>query len=261
MPPGSSACSSAWSCSALLVIAAFGGSTVYDAFRSYRHAVAAIDREIGNVANALAEQTAWSLQSVDLVLLDTARWYRSDIHAIPPERRSVVMQNRTPRLPQVRQVVIVGAQGTILYASNISSTLNLDVADRSYFIAQRDGSASGLYMSEPLTTRAEGRAAIILSRRLDDDSGGFAGIVAANVDLDALAQLYRAVDLGNGGAIQLVRDDGTLLARSPAASGVAETEVSCARGCAGGIRRESSRRSSELSSPWRPSEIRHWSSR
>jgi len=203
----------------VLIIAAFGGSTVYDAYRSYRHAVVAIDREINNVANALAEQTAWSLQSVDLVLLDTARWYRSDSHVIPPERLGAVLQSRTPRLAQVRRVVIVDALGNERYGSIGSSTPNLNVADRSYFTAHRDGSASGLYMSEPLVTRSEGRDAIVLSRRLDDDTGSFAGVVAANVDLNDLMQLYRAVNLGTDGAIQLVRDDGTLLARNPPTSG------------------------------------------
>ncbi len=60
---------------------------VYDAWRSYRYAVAATDRELGNTANALAEQTAWTLQAVDLLLLDTAQWYRSERQAIPPDNR------------------------------------------------------------------------------------------------------------------------------------------------------------------------------
>jgi len=179
----------------VLVIAVFGGSTAIDAYRSHRHAVIATDREINNVAKALAEQTAWSLQSVDLVLLDTARWYRNDSHEIPPERLGAVMQNRTPRLPQVHNVVIVDAQGIQRFASIGSPTPNLNVADRSYFTAHRDGRASGLYMSEPLVTRSEGRDAIILSRRLDDDTGGFAGVVAANVDNAAADFMnFRRVD-------------------------------------------------------------------
>ena len=70
----------------VLVIAAFGGSSAYDAWRSYRYSINAAEREIGNVANALAEQTAWTLQAVDLLLLDTAQWYRSDGHGMPAER-------------------------------------------------------------------------------------------------------------------------------------------------------------------------------
>src|SRR5271163_841633 len=77
-----------------LAIIAFAGSSAYDAWSSYQHTVAAIDREIGNISNALAEQTAWTLQAVDLLLLDTARWYRSDSHAIPPERLDAALAIR-----------------------------------------------------------------------------------------------------------------------------------------------------------------------
>src|SRR5450755_3301625 len=94
----------------ILVILAFAGSSTYDAWRSYRYSLAATDREISNVANALAEQTAWSLQSVDLLLLDTAQWYRSDGQKIAPEHRDDVLAMRIVGLPQVRQVMIVDAQ-------------------------------------------------------------------------------------------------------------------------------------------------------
>src|ERR1700684_3982366 len=67
-----------------LVIMAFAGSSAYDAWRSYRYSVNATPRQINTVANALAEQTAWSLEAVDLLLLDTAQSYRGD--SIPPER-------------------------------------------------------------------------------------------------------------------------------------------------------------------------------
>ena len=56
---------------------------------------------------------------------------------------------------------------------------------------------------------------MVLSRRLDDENGKFAGVVTAVLNLDDLKEYYRAVNLGAGSAIQLVRDDGTLLARNP----------------------------------------------
>src|ERR1700757_4400359 len=70
-------------------------------------------------------------------------------------------------------------------------------------------------MSEPLVTRSENRAGVELSRRLDDAAGDFAGVVTAIVDFDDLEQFYGAVNLGAGSAIQLLRDDGTLLVRNP----------------------------------------------
>src|SRR5882724_11019013 len=56
----------------MLVILAFAGSSAYDAWRSYGNALAATNREIGNVATALAEQPAWTFQGIALLLLDSA---------------------------------------------------------------------------------------------------------------------------------------------------------------------------------------------
>jgi PAS domain S-box-containing protein len=206
--------------SGALVILVFAGSSAYDAWRSYRYAVEGTEREIGNVANALAEQTVWSLEAVDLLLLDTARWYRSETSDMPRESINAALAARAAPVQQVRQVVVMDAQGDQLYRSRAFSLQNHNAADRSYFIAQRDNPNAGLFMSEPLTTRSEGRSAVILSRRLDDDAGHFAGIVIANVDLEDLNRLYRAVDPGPGSHIALVRDDGTLLVRNPPAPNV-----------------------------------------
>jgi signal transduction histidine kinase/ActR/RegA family two-component response regulator len=204
----------------ILVILAFVGSSAHDAWRSYQSSLAATHRELTNIANALAEQTVWSLQADDLLLTDTARWYRGESQKIRPEDLNAALAARTSAIQQVREVTIMDAQGNQLYRSRGFSTPNHNASDRSYFIAQRDHPGLGMFISEPLTTRSEGRTAVILSRRLDDDQGRFAGVVVANVDLEELNQFYRTVDVGAGSAVSLVRDDGTLLVRNPRGSEV-----------------------------------------
>ena len=199
----------------VLSLLAFCGASFYDAWRSYRHAVIATDREITNVASALAEQTAWTWQAVRLLLDDTARWYGTDSPTIPPERIDEVLATRTAGMPQVRLITIVDAQGIQRHRSRGSSPPNFNVSDRSYFIAQRDGTAKGFFLSEPLVTRSENRPGVVISRRLDDDTGKFAGVVTAIVDLEDLERFYGAVNLGQASAIHLLRDDGKLLVRNP----------------------------------------------
>ena len=198
-----------------LVILAFAGSSAYDAWRAHHNSLVATDRELDNVAKALAEQTAWTWQGIDLLLRDTAAWYQHVGDKIAPGRMDEVLANRAAGVRQVRLLTIVDAQGIQRYRSRGSSPPHLDVSDRSYFIAQRDRTATGLFMSEPLVTRSENRAGVELSRRLDDDTGGFAGVVTAIVDLEDLKQFYGAVNLGGGSAIHLLRKDGTLLVRNP----------------------------------------------
>ena len=87
-----------------------------------------------------------------------------------------------------------------------------------YFVAQRDNPALGLYVSEPLTTRREGRNAIALSRRIIDEAGRFAGVVSGFIDLAALQRFFHDVNLGAHSSIALLREgEGhpTMVVREP----------------------------------------------
>src|SRR6266852_9414109 len=201
----------------LFVIFAFAASSAYDASRAYHNSLAATDREISNVATALAEQTAWTWQGIDLLLRDTARWYQNDSRKFAPERLNEVLANRTAGVPQLRMITTDDPQGIQRHRSRGSVPPNFDVSDRAYFIAQRDSAATGLFVSEPLITRSENRIAIVLSRRIEGDHGEFAGVVTAVVDLADLERFYGSVTLGKGSAVQLLRDNGTLLIHNPPA--------------------------------------------
>jgi PAS domain S-box-containing protein len=199
----------------ILVILAFAASSGYDAWRAYENTLSATERELDNESQALAEQTAWTFQAVDLLLEDTARWYRTDGLKLTPEHIDEVLGNRASGVRQIRQLTITDAQGIQRYRPGIPSSSHLNVSDRPYFIAQRDRTVAGVFMSEPLITRSENRAAIVLSQRLEDDSGAFLGVIAATVDLEDLQQVYRAVNLGQGSAIHLLRSPDRLLVRIP----------------------------------------------
>jgi len=105
----------------VLTVIAFAGSSAYDAWRAYDNAVAATNREITNVAAALAEQTAWTFQGIDLLLSDIARWYQTDSKKIAPERLDEVLANRSAGVRQVRLITITDAQGVQQHRSRGSS--------------------------------------------------------------------------------------------------------------------------------------------
>jgi PAS domain S-box-containing protein len=201
----------------VLVMAAFASATAYDAWRSYRQVVSATDREMGNLAKALAREAEDTLQTSDLFLRDTANWYRH-LRPTPGPEADAMLASRAEGLHQLRGVAIVDAHGVLRFRSQGASPGNADVSDRPYFIAQRDNPHLGVVLSEPLITRSEHRFAVVMSRRLDTPEGSFDGLVQAVVDLEAFQLVYQAIDLGAGSAINLLRDDGTLLVRQPPAA-------------------------------------------
>ena len=198
----------------VLALVAFAGSAAYDTWRAYEHVVSANSRELGNLAKALAEQAEGSLQLTDLLLRDTVAWYETD-HPTPGSAADAKLADRASGLPQVRGVSIVDEHGTLRIRSAQTPVATAGVSDREYFNAHREHPNLGVVLSDPLLTLVEHRPAIVMSRRLAKKDGSFDGIVQAAVDLQEFQQLYKAIDLGQGSALNLLRDDGTLFVREP----------------------------------------------
>jgi len=87
------------------------------------------NREISNVANALAEQTAWTWQAVDLLLIDTARWYQEDALKIPAGDIDSVLAHRTAGT-WVRLITITDAHGIQRHRSQGVAPPDLNLSDR-----------------------------------------------------------------------------------------------------------------------------------
>jgi PAS domain S-box-containing protein len=198
----------------VLVFAAFAGSSAYDVWRSYEQDIAATHRELDNMAKTLAEQAEGSLQLADLLLRETVAWYTNE-RPTPDDAADAKLAARAAGLPQVREVRIIDEHGIPRFRSRALPGDDASLADRAYFIAHRDHPNLGVILSDPLVTQIERRPAVVMSRRLEKPDGSFDGIVQAVIDLAAFQALYQAVDLGNGSAINLLRDDGTLLVRQP----------------------------------------------
>ncbi len=200
----------------VLVIAALAGSSAFDSWRSYNNAVSANNRELGNLAKALAKQTEDTLRTSDLLLRDTATWYEME-HPGPGSAADEKLAAKVAGLPQVRVLAILDEQGTLRFRSDDRPVDLASLANRPYFVAHREHAHLGVVLSDPLITRLEHRPAVVMSRRLQKQDGSFDGIVQAVVDLDAFQRVYEAIDLGRGSAINLLRDDGTLVVRQPPA--------------------------------------------
>jgi signal transduction histidine kinase/CheY-like chemotaxis protein len=198
-----------------IIIAAFAASSAYDGWRAYRHVVLSTNREVENLTSALAEQTAWSWAGTDLILTRMARWY-PDHTQLSPEQIDQTLAASVAGVPQVRAMRIIDANGLVRYTSDNTVPVGKDLSARSYFVAQQSSAGDALFITSPLFT-VSGRSAVIVSRKILDAQGRFAGIVSAVVDFTDLSDLYAAVMLRGQFTVELLRDDGTLLVRRPAA--------------------------------------------
>ncbi|RYF69728.1 MAG: response regulator, partial [Comamonadaceae bacterium] len=160
-----------------------------------------------------------NLQAVDLLLRDTADWWESTGSRLPPDAVASTLASRVVGVSQVSVLTIVDASGMQRHRSRVTGEPMADVSDRPYFLRQREQASGEFYINEPVVTRTERIPALVLSRRLDKPDGTFDGVVTAIVTLKEMQAAYSAIELGEGSAVLLTLDDGTLVARQPEASG------------------------------------------
>lgn len=172
-----------------------------------------------NLARVLEEQTARSIQTIELALGHVADlWTRMPAgRAVGDAEATGLLRARLAEVGGARAMFIVNAQGRIVHDSEAVPALGMDVSDREYFRQHRTGSLAtdALYVGKPIESRATGRPFLPMSRRLTGADGAFAGVVVAIVEPRYFERVFASVDVGLNGLINLRHWDGELIARVP----------------------------------------------
>ncbi len=175
-------------------------------------------RATQNLAEVLDEQTARALQSVEMVLVNLAdTWAQEPAlrHNGNPEMRALLKQ-KLASLPYARAVFIVDAGGVITHHSDPQPAEARHFSDREYFSWHRTRPHS-LYVGKPIVSGTTGAWFVAVSRRLPTADGSFGGVIVVALEPRAFQAFYRSIDVGRDGAIELLHQDGELIARTPAA--------------------------------------------
>ncbi len=171
---------------------------------------------------ALSELTERTVQSVDLVL-------KSVIESIQPETPSsdlteqsdynhyISLKEKISGLPQIDALGVLDAQGVRLNLSRDWPSPKVDLSQREYFKALSANPKTTSFISSPIQAYTSGTWVVIIGRPILGNDGTFRGVAFASIRLEYLEDLFRSTSLGQGYAVTLMRQDGTLLARYPTA--------------------------------------------
>jgi signal transduction histidine kinase/CheY-like chemotaxis protein len=174
---------------------------------------------LASTVDALAAHAEAVLQTASLALalqLDSVKdmdWQTiatsADVHR--------VLVRLTQQLPQVDSAFFVDPEGRNSASSRAFPMPPYNVSDREYYRAAKDGE-SGLVVSAPFVGRAAGTLGFTVSRaRLRN--GAFDGVAAVTLSPAYFGAVYRSVvQWPEASDALLVRRDGTVLARFPAAA-------------------------------------------
>ena len=192
--------------------------------RSRDVALAHASQEAGNLAKALAQHAARTIEGVDLVLTGLKE------RLLNPDRTTLkgFLERRAGALPQIHKLMVLAPDGTWIEDS-VGPHPPLSSADRSYFVWHREHDDLALHIDLPFVSHYDGALVLPLSRRLSMPDGRFDGVVSATLRLDLFRNFYEQFRLGQDTAITLWSDTGRILIRHPEAPGMIGRDLSGAR--------------------------------
>ena len=204
----------------LLVAAIFGAAGLLVALQRVSD-LAESRRTTDNLAQILAEQTARTLQPVDLTLREVVgRLTASGITtqgaagAWRSKATFDLLTDRLKGLPQADVLSIASADGHVVNFSRRFPAPRMDVSGRDFFRYLSTHDDHALFISAPACLYLTGKWTVFLARRINDADGAFAGVVTAAVTLSYFEDFYRAVTPASD-AVTLLRRDGLILATYP----------------------------------------------
>ena len=199
------------------------GSAALAIWDRYADTLAHTTDETRKLSLVLGEQTARSIQAIDLLLQETQAKVRETGIDTPAQFSGNMgdsavhdfLLERVKNLPQATAIALVGADGRLVNASRLWPIPVMDLSDRDYHKHFRDADDPGLFISAPARQFSTGRWTFFLARRINGPNGAFLGVALALADAQYFEDFYRAISTSDGDAIALFRRDGTLLTRHP----------------------------------------------
>ncbi|TCZ60885.1 bifunctional diguanylate cyclase/phosphodiesterase [Roseicella aquatilis] len=190
-------------------------------WNAHDRALAGTGRELRNLSVVLADHADRTLQAVEILQAALIERMRSrgvtSLAALrawaPTEDVHELLKERIAGVPQLDAVTIVDAEGRLLNFSRYHPVPEINLADRDYFHALRNGAER--FIGRPVRNRGSGTWTIYIARRLDDAEGRFMGMVLGAFELGHFERFFGSLALGPDGSIGMLRADGILLARHP----------------------------------------------
>ena len=117
------------------------------------------------------------------------------------------------------QIAVADSRGNLVYSA-IPMKTPINISDRDHFLTHIKADSGKMYISAPRINQVAGAASMFLSRRLNDGTGNFAGVVSIGIALDYFSKLIGQLQPKTYNSFVLLAADGAFLARFPSADSV-----------------------------------------
>lgn len=196
-----------------LAIVVVAGLVVMD---TRRDTMLAANREADNVAAAMAQDIASTIELYDLMVQAVVHDLQfPGFAALDPDLRHLTLFDRAANAHYLGFINVLNEAGDVIADSRSKTPRPANFGGRDYFQFHRREPLDQLHIGRPFLTGPDQPATIPLSRRISQPDGSFAGVVVAGIRLAYFHELFGQVALGAHATIALFRDDGVLLMRLP----------------------------------------------
>jgi two-component sensor histidine kinase/PAS domain-containing protein len=186
--------------------------------REYDNEIAAASARTQNLTKILEGYTRQSMRRVESHLSQAADQI-SVANDTSAAGQASQLQRLTALLPidgLIRSFVVIDTKGVIVASTAAETVLGLTtVADRDYFVSQREHPSRKLFVGAATKSRITGYWIIPVSVALTDSAGTFQGVLVGNLDPEYLQRFYDTLDTGSNGFVTLFTRTGMIAARSP----------------------------------------------
>jgi diguanylate cyclase (GGDEF)-like protein len=209
-------------CGALLIAAiVIGTAMMVGNFRE--RALNSSERELENTVLLLARHFDQQLEDAEVIQNTLVEHvYAAGIASAEDYRRQMsgrdvhlMLKAKLSAMSYVGAVNVFDSDGKLINASGVWPVPDVSVADRAYFKVFNSGSQSPTVLIEPVYSRVSGAWTTIIARKVTGTDGEFLGSISRGVEPAHFEKFFASLALGDGAAISMFDQNGTLLARHP----------------------------------------------
>jgi diguanylate cyclase (GGDEF)-like protein len=206
-------------CGAMLISAiALGTGLMISNFRG--RAVAATERQLENTVQLLTRHFDRQLDDFESVQKSVAAEIQRRIHSpeqfqrLSTEEFHSYLKAKVSETSDFAGVNIFDADGVFVNSSERWPVPPINLSDRHYFQKLKSGSANGPVLVELVESRISTGRTVVVARKISGTAGEFFGMVTRSIRPTEFESFFSSVVLKDG-AINLLSEDGTLMARYP----------------------------------------------
>ena len=180
-----------------------------------RHGEEALARQtIENLASSIDAEISRNIELYDLSLRAVASsMVMPEISQVSKPIRHLILFDHAATAQHFGPIQVFDAEGKLTIDASTLDPVDENRSDEEYFEFHRDRPDAGLFISRPMLHH--GAYAIVLSRRITGDDGRFLGVVAGSIRFSYFHDLFSRLRLSPDDIICVLRQDGTVIMRTP----------------------------------------------